>query len=262
MFRQAFKFASHFLKAQNRYGVHSPFVYEFVTQVLPKKPNPLTAQLSSLKKELKQKNQTLSIEDFGAGYGGKQKPEIQKSMIQVLRSSARGRREGELLYRLVDRYQPRQLLELGTNLGFSAAWQAAAMPDQARFITVEGASQLHELAGQNLSRLFAGKVELLCAEFSDALHNQIDWTHFRPDHVLIDGNHRYEATLQYFHFLLKNCQDGCLFIFDDIYWSKGMERAWKEIIAHSEVSVSIDLFFLGLCWVRKDQAKQHFAFRF
>jgi hypothetical protein len=51
-------------------------------------------------------------------------------------------------------------------------------------------------------------------------------------------------------------------IFDDIYWSKGMKEAWAQIKAHPEVSVSIDLFGIGLVFVRKGQVKEDFTIRY
>jgi hypothetical protein len=42
-----------------------------------------------------------------------------------------------------------------------------------------------------------------------------------------------------------------------------MEEAWKEIQQHPAVTLSIDLFFIGLVFFKKDfKAKQHFVIRF
>ena len=49
---------------------------------------------------------------------------------------------------------------------------------------------------------------------------------------------------------------------DDIYWSKGMQRAWKEVIAWLEVRVSIDLFYMGILLLRRDMAKEHLKIKF
>jgi hypothetical protein len=50
-------------------------------------------------------------------------------------------------------------------------------------------------------------------------------------------------------------------IFDDIYWNKDMEKAWQEIKNNQKVTVSIDLFYFGLIFFRKEQEKQHFILR-
>ena len=78
------------------------------------------------------------------------------------------------------------------------------------------------------------------------------------DLVYIDGNHEKGKTLQYFNILLKKATNDSLFIFDDIYWSPSMTEAWNEIKTHPKVTVSIDTFYWGLVFFRKEQEKQHF----
>jgi len=81
------------------------------------------------------------------------------------------------------------------------------------------------------------------------------------DLVYFDGNHQKEATLKYFKTLLSSAHNDSVFIFDDIHWSKEMQEAWREIIAHPEVQVSIDTFQWGLIFFRKEQVKQDFTIR-
>jgi len=81
------------------------------------------------------------------------------------------------------------------------------------------------------------------------------------DLIYFDGNHQKQATLDYFHRLLPLAHNDSVFIFDDIHWSKGMEEAWEEIRAHPKVRVSIDSFFWGMVFFRKEQKKEHFTIR-
>lgn len=81
------------------------------------------------------------------------------------------------------------------------------------------------------------------------------------DLIYFDGNHQKEATLKYFEQLLPAAHNDSVFVFDDIHWSQGMEEAWESIKNHPEVQVTIDTFFLGLVFFRREQAKQHFRIR-
>ena len=81
------------------------------------------------------------------------------------------------------------------------------------------------------------------------------------DLIYFDGHHTKEATLKYFKQLLPTAHNDTVFVFDDIHWSAEMEEAWGEIKWHPEVRVTIDTFFLGLVFFRKEQAKQHFTIR-
>jgi predicted O-methyltransferase YrrM len=82
------------------------------------------------------------------------------------------------------------------------------------------------------------------------------------DFVFFDGNHRYEPTLRYFELCLTRRTDQSVFVFDDIHWSAEMDRAWEAIKSHPEVMLTVDLFYMGLVFFRKNQPKQHFSLRF
>ena len=57
--------------------------------------------------------------------------------------------------------------------------------------------------------------------------------------------------IQYFDLILKHSHNDTIFIFDDIYWSKGMENAWNHIKHHEKSTVTIDLFFVGIVFIKK-----------
>ena len=82
------------------------------------------------------------------------------------------------------------------------------------------------------------------------------------DFVYLDGNHRYEPTLRYIRWILGRAGEEAVIVVDDIYWSKGMQQAWKEIIRWPEVRVSIDLFHMGILLFRKDLAKTTLKMKF
>jgi predicted O-methyltransferase YrrM len=262
MFWKLGQYLRYVLTAKTKYGVHSPFVYDFVTQVLPRKASSLGERIEELRWSMSLMKEMVEIEDFGAGYGGKSIPLIRKSIAEVVSSSARKRKEGELLERIVRHYQPKQALEMGTNLGFSTLYLSGAGSPDFQLISIEGSKELSKCAAGNLERMGeANKVKLLAGEFSDVLTSQIDWAGFRPELVLMDGNHRKEPTIRYFEFLLPRLAPQAILIVDDIHWSREMAEAWRQIAAHPRVTVSIDLFHLGICFMDRVQAKEDFRIR-
>ncbi|WP_317174946.1 hypothetical protein [Hymenobacter qilianensis] len=68
--------------------------------------------------------------------------------------------------------------------------------------------------------------------------------------------------MRYFEQCLACRTDQSVFVLDDIHWSAEMEKAWEAIKAHPEVMLTVDLFFMGLVFFRKNQPKQHFSLRF
>jgi hypothetical protein len=79
----------------------------------------------------------------------------------------------------------------------------------------------------------------------------------------IDGNHQYIPTMQYFRDLLKKSDENSFFIFDDIHWSAEMEKAWDEIKQDPAVTLTIDLFYIGLVFFRKENKEpMHYTIRY
>ncbi len=260
MFFHIYHFFFHWFSARTLHLIHSPFVYDFCTKVLPYNPTKIGENIENLRKKLLKNQTILSLTDFGAGMQGNSLVQTEKTVAEIAKSSARRRKEGAFLFRLCEHYQPKRALELGTNLGISTLYQAAAIPES-RFVTLEGAAALAEIAQQNFDA-FSLSPEILIGEFSETLTHKISLSAYRPDYVFIDGNHRYEATMAYFRLFLPHIPDGGMMVFDDIYWSKGMKKAWEEIISCEEVRVSIDVFWFGICFIRRKQAKEHFKLRF
>ena len=81
------------------------------------------------------------------------------------------------------------------------------------------------------------------------------------DLAFFDANHKEEPTMQYFEHCLKLKTENSCFVFDDIYWSQGMKNAWNRVKSHEDVSISIDLFFVGLVFFRRGIRKQHFILK-
>ena len=81
--------------------------------------------------------------------------------------------------------------------------------------------------------------------------------------AFIDGNHREAPTVAYFESLLEHVHSQTILVFDDVHWSAGMESAWEKICAHPAVTLSIDLFFIGIVLLNPDvKEKQHFMIRY
>lgn len=253
----ALRYLRYRIQARGIFWIHSPFVFALCNEVLyPKSPRPVPAP-EALRRRLATSAEVLTFPDLGAGHANRASNTATRTVGQLARTGARRQREGELLHRLVAFVKPQFALEMGTQLGISALYQAGAMPPGGRFVTLEGAPAVAALARQHLHNTCAEVVE---GPFEATLPPIL--ASHRPDYVLIDGNHRREATLRYFHQLLPVVQDGACLVFDDINWSEEMLEAWTEICQHPQVSVSIDLFRFGIVFVRRPQVKEHFVMKY
>jgi predicted O-methyltransferase YrrM len=127
---------------------------------------------------------------------------------------------------------------------------------------MEGSSAVANVAKQNFDKLQLRNIKLVEGNFDDTLLATIKKLD-TIDMAFVDGNHRKEPTLNYFNLLFQKMHPYSILIFDDIHWSKEMEEAWEIIKADSAVTLTIDLFFIGIVFFRKEnKVKQHFVVRF
>jgi predicted O-methyltransferase YrrM len=258
----AIKFLKYFLTASGSkgHGMHSPFVFDFITKVLNDKTvYSGYGKVESLRKQLLNNHTVLQSEDFGAGSSIHKSN--RRSISSIVKNASKPPKYAQLLFRMVRYYQPSTILELGTSLGITTYYLSLAKPDAA-LITMEGSGEIARTARQNFKALELGKPEIIEGNFDSTLPSVISRLS-SADFAFIDGNHRREPAERYFHLLLEKINNNSILVFDDIHWSREMEEAWKNILSHPSVRCSIDLFFLGIVFFRQElREKQHFTIRF
>ena len=255
------QYLKHFFRAGNAHSIHSPFVYDFYTKViLPKKGYSVNFQeIESLRKVLLRRNNEIEILDLGAG--SRRNKSNRRKISEIAKNAEKPARFGQFFYRLSQYFQPDTILELGTSLGLTTAYFAKALP-QSEIYTLEGCPETARLAKNNFEELNLQNISVIVGNIDHTLPALLQERNREIGLAFFDANHRYEPTLRYFHDALANANSNSVFIFDDIYWSKEMADAWQKIKAHPEVTLTIDLFWVGLVFFRKEQAKEDFVLRF
>ena len=257
----ASKFLRYFFAASNGkgHGIHSPFVYALVREVLNDQHKyPAYRQISTLKKNLLKDHRILNVADFGGG--SVLSDADQRSISEITRYASSGRSFGRLLYRLAKYYQPATMLELGTSMGIAAAYLALGHP-AGGLTTIEGSPEISEAAQQNFNALGIENIRCVTGNFDQCLEKTL--SHMPPvDLVFVDGNHREEPLLRYVDLLLAHRSSESVFILHDIHWSAQMERAWERIKQHPDVMLTVDLFFGGMIFFNQQfRVKQDFVIR-
>ena len=220
-------------------------------------------RIELLRGKLAGSKDTLEIIDYGAGspnlnltqdemYRGRR---VESKVCEVCRSASKSPMWCRLLFSLVREFKPDLCLELGTSIGISACYLGSALGinKKGKIITLEGSDSLASLADANFKSLGINRVELVKGRFNDTL-SQILNHQKSIDFAFIDGHHDEQATFEYFLQILPFLTDDGLMVFDDISWSKGMERAWRKITAHEDIKISIDIFDVGIC-LKKSNCK-------
>jgi predicted O-methyltransferase YrrM len=228
------------------------------------------SKIEALRESLVSSSVKVTIKDFGAGSStdrltaeemneGRQ---VVKTIGDICKNVSKLYKWDLLLFKLIREFRPTVCLELGTALGFSAAYQAAAgkLNDQGKVITLEGSESLVILARENLASLGLKEVSIVLGRFQDTLNNVLI-ENTPLDFVFIDGHHDEHATIDYFKQIKPHLSDNAIIVFDDISWSPGMERAWKVIKKDTNIKASVDLTDLGICVYTQKSGKQTKEFK-
>jgi predicted O-methyltransferase YrrM len=253
---------SNFLKYRisggTAHDVHSPFVFDMLNNVInDQTPFYCFGPIESLRAKLLLDERTIEVSDFGAGSTGEK---VAKKVSTIAKKSLQNKKYAQLIFRLVNFSNAKHILELGTSLGTTSLYIANAAK-KSHFISMEGCPEIAKIAKENFDRLKCKNIELVIGNFDERLPETLEKLD-QVDLVYFDGNHRKKATLDYFNMCLTKKTNDSIFIFDDIYWSREMKTAWDEIIKNENVTISIDLFKLGIVFFRSGIPKQHFQLKF
>lgn len=132
----------------------------------------------------------------------------------------------QLIYRIVKDHQPVHILELENTSAITTAYLTAAYEN-----AVEAKEPIAEFNGP-LDLLYIGT----CATKS------IFMAHFKSH--------------------LPRLHAGSLLMIKGIHKNEQIKEAWEEVKVHDQVTVTVDLFWIGLVYFRKGQAKEHFKIKF
>ena len=251
-----FEFIKYSLIAKGRHGIHSPFVYNLIDQVLRK---PISEEVKSrqnrLFKALKNDATIINFEEFGAGSKHLKK---QRSVKQIVATNSTKNNYGNLLYRLMEAYKPMNVLEFGTSIGCGTLQLHWGNPE-AQLISIEACKETYEFAKKTMAQhQISNHIQLINSTFNDFLEEKIL---VKFDLVFIDGHHDGKRLIDYVKKLEKHTHNDTIFILDDIRWSMDMLNAWNTLVNDEQYHLSIDFFKMGVLIRQSNKRKEHFILR-
>lgn len=235
--RRVKTYLQYLIKAKSNLYIHSPFVFDFYNSVI--------------KDEKKNKFYSHAL------YNHNSYKMLHKSYSKEANSSGIKKRYGKLISRIINHYNLTTALELGTNVGIGTAYIAEYAQS---VITIDKnekysllAKSIHQKNSIKNIEYIIGDIDLILEEI--LLNKKIDF-------VFADANHNYSASIKYFNVIKNNLHENSIYIMDDINWSDDMNKAWNDIIKDESVTISIDLYRMGILFFNPSLSKQNFILRF
>lgn len=237
-----------FSRHRNGFGIQSPFLFNLVSNIFRNKTRPdIVCIIEKIRKRLLADTRSITVNDLGAG-SEKMKSSLRK-VSDIARYSTVPEKYGILLSNMAIAFGNSFILEFGTSLGISTMYMAASRPEST-VITMEGCTATSVIASDNFREAGFTNIRIVNGSFDEMLP-EIRNEKTCPGLVFIDGNHRKEPVIGYFNQVADMCDSNSVVIIDDINSSREMREAWYEIKNHKSVTLSVDIFRMGMVFFRK-----------
>ena len=210
------------IKHRKGYGVHSPFAYSIITEVIEEKTPYYAYQRM---RRLYPKGGVLSL------------------------------KVAQLLFRLANRFRVRTVLEIGCDGGYSIL--PLLLVDSRNKVISLATPQQKAACEQHLMLLHGS---LNRVSFIGSLEQLPDG--FVPDMVIINGDPSGQNAKDLLQWLLNHTHEHSLFMVRGIPPGHQLEPLWDEICECDQVEVTMDLFDYGLAIRLPNFFKQHYVVSF
>ena len=244
------KYINYILFSSHRrgHGIHSPFVFHLISDVFRNKSiSSVVIELEKIRKNLTSDKRIINVHDLGAG--SKYRKDSLRKISEITRHSSIPRKYGYLLFSLSGEFGGQDILELGTSLGISTMYLAKGSPSSTVH-TIEGCPRLSEIARDNFEKTGCRNIISHTGHFEEVI-SDLASRKISPGLSFIDGHHKKEPVIKYFTKLAEMGDDKSVIVLDDIHSTREMGEAWEEIKKHPEVSVTVDIFRMGLVFFSK-----------
>lgn len=152
-----------------------------------------------------------------------------------------------VLYELARIAQPAWTVELGSAFGVSTIALALALRDHpdSRLDGVELEPWRAEIANEGARAILADRARVHAGDIETSLPRIAEQRRAEGiagvDLAFIDAQHTYDATMRYHQLMKRLASPGAIVIYDDIAWSAGMKRFWREALADPAITDALEL---------------------
>jgi predicted O-methyltransferase YrrM len=227
-------------------------VYNLITKVIRERcPYYHFSEIERLRKQLLSKKETIAL--------------LRKGRTQlcplagIVGDEAIRPKQGALLFRLTNYFRPQHILQIGTSVGLATLY-LTSYAQGLKCVTLEKTPAYASIARQVYEKGARTPIDLRLGDYRTLLPGileemkRLDFVFFNVPH---DDNN---------HWLFDTCMayawEETVFVFKGIKTSREMRRLWKTVCAHPGVTVTIDLFSMGIVFFNKKLHKRNYTVYF
>ncbi len=219
-----------YIRFRRGHGVHSPFAFNLINKVIEEK------KIFYIFEET----------------------EKLRSQFQLKRRKKK--KYGQLLFRLVNFFKPNHVLQIGFSREVEILYLLSAL-DKGKLTLLE-----ENITDISLAEMISNQFKpfeikpAINIETLDSIRNK---NHI-PDFVFFNITHNTEMTYALLEKILSNIDEHThvIFVIDSIRKNKEMKNLWKTITSNPKVTITMDLYVLGLVIFNKKLYKRNYKVHF
>lgn len=256
-FFQLKAYINHWLDAVEEHSLHSPFFFDFYDKVIKGQSEEDFSRIESTREKLLATESSIEVVDLGSGSSSKSLQSRTRKISDIAATSLTPAYLAQLYVRICQYTEVHNIVELGTSLGLTSLY-LSGLPD-CKVYSFEGSHSIANIALTNFEYFEKKNIHLVEGDIANTLPRFLQDNLAKIGFALVDANHRYAPTIQYFEWLMKRFNEKSIMVIDDIHHSPEMEKAWNELKKHYLVYGSVDLYRCGILFFEPGLNRQHFV---
>lgn len=230
------------------YGIHSPFVFDLITNVVEQRlPFYGYTEIDRIRLHMQLSDQPIRFQD-------KLYP-----VRKILQKQGISKKEGELLFRLANHYKPYDILTIGSSMGLIPLY-LTGYASHLHCISLESETEMAAIAQENSRKKSTDSIQIYKGDYTYSLpqalrqFERIDCIYFSQELTEKTMEMIYHQCLPFIHY------ETCLII-SGIHASSEKRNFWKQLCNDPKITVSVDLYKLGLIFFRPKLYKRMYKSR-
>lgn len=233
-------YLKYYFSALNKYKVHSPFVFEFLNEIL--EDDRFYHSFGIIE------NYRRNLLGNGSKINASGK---EQTINQLAKAKNISNKIGEFLFKTVHLYKPKTILTVGANLGIASLYQATPN-SKAKLVAIEPSVSIAQQTNTFFKQLGIQNIEIKAGNIREHLALSLKKMPVL-DFIYFNDFWGKDTTFAYFETCLSSCNPNSVFVIRSPYDSAESIAFWEAAKTHKKVKLSIDLYDLGFLFFRSEQ---------
>ena len=244
------------LRYRKGFGVHSPFVFNLITKVIEEKASYYSLDdIELIRKQMLYREER--VDYLSRGRKGKKSS---RTIGQIVRQESIKPKHGALLFRLTNYFRPQNILQIGASMGLSTLY-LSSYASGLKCCVLENEPEFAKISRIVYEKGARNPIDLRVGNYQELLPKILKE---KESIDLFFFNSLYEQQQNHllFEMCLSKVHNDTVFVFEGIKENKRIREFWRSVCENPKVTVTIDLYSMGIVFFNKKLHKRDYIVYF